>query len=104
MAASNPTGYQQRLHFDADHFKYQLWETKFLGHMRHQKIYGLFRGTVEPNQANKALESAQLIQYLYDRSLSLIMRDAPNDGPKSLKILNENYMGKGEPCIIYLYT
>ena len=32
------------------------------------------------------------------------MRDAPNDGPKALKILNEHYMGKGKPRIIYLYT
>ena len=32
------------------------------------------------------------------------MRDVPNDGPKALKILNEHYMGKGKPRIIYLYT
>ena len=61
-------------------------------------------GADEPSQENRALAFAQLIQYLDDRNLSLIMCDAPNDGPKALRILNEHYMGKGKPCIIYLYT
>ena len=67
-------------------------------------MYGIFCGADEPSQANKALAFAQLIQYLDDRSLSLIIRDAPNDGLKALKILNEHYMVKGKTCIIYLYT
>ena len=67
-------------------------------------MYGVFRGANEPSQANKALAFAQLIQYLDDRSLSLVVRDAPNDGPKALKILSEHYMGKSKPCNIYLYT
>ena len=32
------------------------------------------------------------------------MRDAPIDGPKVLRILNEQYIGKGKPRIIYLYN
>ena len=62
-------------------------------------MYGIFCGADEPSQANKALAFAQLIQYLDDRSLSLIMCDTPNDGPKALKILNEHYMGKGNPVL-----
>ena len=67
-------------------------------------MYGIFCEADEPSQANKALVFAQLIQYLDDRSPSLIRCDAPNDGPKALKILNEHYMGKDKPCIIYLFT
>ena len=52
-----------------------------------------------PSQANKALTFAQLIQYFDDRSLSLIMRDAPNDGPKALKITWE----KVNP-VLFTYT
>ncbi|XP_057680235.1 uncharacterized protein LOC130908627 [Corythoichthys intestinalis] len=47
---------------------------------------------------------AEMIQLLDDESLSLIMRDATNDGTKALKILREYYAGKGKPRIINLYT
>ena len=33
---------------------------------------------------------AELIQVLEDRSLSLVMREAPNDGRKALKILKDH--------------
>ena len=67
-------------------------------------MYGIFHGADEPSQAIKALASAQHIQHLDNKSLSMIMHDAPNDGPKALKILNDHYMGKGKPHTIYLYT
>ena len=47
---------------------------------------------------------AEMILLLDDKSLSLVMRDAPNDGRKALKILREYYAGKGKPRIINLYT
>ena len=47
---------------------------------------------------------AELIQFLDDRSLSLIFRDAPDDGKKALEILREYYMGKGKPRILTLWT
>ena len=47
---------------------------------------------------------AELCQYIDDRSLSLIIRDAPDDGRKSLNILKEHYMGKGKPRIVTLWT
>ena len=99
-----PTGYGPRLYFDGNQEKYELWEMKFLGHMRIKKMYGVFLGAEEPTEANNALAFAQLIQYLDDRSLNLIMRDAPDNGRKALKILREHYLGKGKPRIIYLYT
>ena len=47
---------------------------------------------------------AQLIQCLDDRSLSLVMRDAKDDGRKALKILRNHYMGKSKPRLLALYT
>lgn len=47
---------------------------------------------------------AELILLLDDKSLSLVMRDAPNNGRKALKILREYYAGRGKPRIINLYT
>lgn len=45
-----------------------------------------------------------MVQYLDDRSLSLIIRDANNDGIRALKILREHYLPGGKPRIIALYT
>ena len=47
---------------------------------------------------------AELIQVLEDRSLSLVMREAPNDGRKAFKILKDHYRPKEKPRIIALYT
>ena len=47
---------------------------------------------------------AELIQLLDDRSLSLVMRDAKDDGRRALRILQARYAGTGKPRIISLYT
>ena len=47
---------------------------------------------------------AELILLLDDKSLSLVMRDAPNNGRKALEILREYYAGRGKPRIFNLYT
>ena len=47
---------------------------------------------------------AELIQFLDDKSLSLVMRDAVDDGRKALRILRQHYAGSGKPRIISLYT
>jgi len=55
--------------------------------------------------ANKNAEAfAELIQFLDDKSLSLVMRDAADDGIKALEILRQHYAGTGKPHIITLYT
>ena len=46
---------------------------------------------------------AEIIQLLDDKSLSLITRNAPNNGRKALKILREYYAGKGKPTLTNLY-
>lgn len=42
----------------------------------------------------------ELIQFLNDKSLSLVTRDTLDNGRKALKILREHYAGTGEPPII----
>ena len=61
--------------------------------------------TTAATDADKNAEVyAELIEFLDDRSLSLVFRDAPDDGKEALKILREYYMGKGKPRIITLWT
>ena len=47
---------------------------------------------------------AQLIQCLDDRSLSLVVRYAKDEGRKALQILRNHYMGKSKPRVLALYT
>lgn len=113
-----PTGYGprrhvgnrwQRLCFDGDERNYKLWETKLLAHMR---LLGLKETILkEPAADNVAADIprseevyAEMIQLLDDKSLSLIMREAADDGRKGLKILRDHYAGKGKPRIISLYA
>ena len=57
-----------------------------------------------PNEAKNEECYAELIQFLDDKSLSLVMRDAADDGRKALKILREHYASQSKPRIITLYT
>ena len=110
MAASSYSiGYgpsRMRLIFDGDEKKYELWEVKFLGFMRLQKLHTVFVPVDEqPPSAEKNAEAfAELIQCLDDRSLSLVIRDAMDDGRKALKILRDYYLGKSKPKVISLYA
>lgn len=57
------------------------------------------------DDAGKNAEAyAELIQFLDDKSLSLVMREAADDGQGALQILRDYYQGKGKPRIISLYT
>ena len=83
MAASqNLTGYGPRrtLIFDGDESKYELWEVKFLGYARLQKLYDIFVPAADekeaPSEAKNAEAFAELVQCLDDRSLSLVIREA----------------------------
>ena len=59
------------------------------------------------NDANfvkkNATAFAPLIQYLDDRSLSLVMWDAKDNGRNALVILREHYLSKSKPKIIPSY-
>ena len=53
--------------------------------------------------ANNEEAFAELMQFLDDKCLALIMRDAQDDGRKALKILRAHYTGTGKPRMISLY-
>ena len=110
MSDQNSTGYgpshRHRLLFDGDERKYELWEIKFLGFMIIRKLHEVFANLEEAitDDDNKNAECfAELVQILDDRSVSLIIRDATNNGREALRILRHHYLPKGKSCIITLY-
>ena len=57
-----------------------------------------------PDEANNEERYVELIQFLDNKGLSLVMRDAANDSRRALKILWEHYASQSNPRIITLYT
>ena len=94
--------------FDGNENNYELWEVKFLGYMRLQKLHEVVvrvEGEKDVPDAGKLANAfAELVQCLDDRSLALVIREAKDDGRKALQVLREHYQGKGKPRIIALYT
>lgn len=71
------------------------------------KILGLkdiILSTNDPDAEKNAECYAELVQFLDDRSLSLVMREAADDGRKALEILRSHYASQGKPRFIALYT
>ncbi|PIK39827.1 hypothetical protein BSL78_23335 [Apostichopus japonicus] len=105
MASTTGYGPRHRLLFDGDEEKYELWEIKFLGHMRLQKLHKIILPSEDEVDEEKNAEAfAELVQCLDDRSLSLVIRDAKDNGRRALEILREHYLSKGKSRIISLYT
>lgn len=99
-----------QLFFDGSEDKYDLWETRFLGHLHILKLKETIlrepmsdEQRAQDNQKNADCY-AELIRLIDDKSLSLIRHEAEDDGRKALKILKEHYSGKSKPRIINLYT
>ena len=100
-------GRLSRLYFDGVTEHYELWETKFFGYLRLRSLDAVLRknGALEGQEIEQNKDIfAELIQVLDDTSLSLIIRDAHDDGIKSLKILREHYCGSGKTRILSLYA
>ena len=112
MANHTSTGYGpsatrfNRLLFSGDEINFEQWEVKFLGYMRLQKLKDTVDAgeDVDIDEEKNAEAYAELIQFLDDKSLSLVMRDAADDGRKAQQILREHYAGSSTPRIISLYT
>ena len=103
MATSTGYGPRAKILFNGDERKYELWEAKFMGYLHILKLKETVESE-EPNAAKNADVYAELIQVLDDRSLSLVMREATDDGKKAISILREHYMSSGKPKVIALYT
>ncbi|KAJ8029524.1 hypothetical protein HOLleu_28937 [Holothuria leucospilota] len=113
-STDNPTGYGpsastgrwNRLYFDGDENRYEQWEVKFLGYLKLKKLKETILLPANTNPlpdgfAGKNEEAyAEMIQFLDDRGLSLVMRDAVDDGRAALKILRDHYAGSSKPLII----
>ena len=89
--------------FNGDPESYELWEIKFVSHLRLRKLHDVLAQD-SPDAEKNANVFAELVQCLDDRSLTLIFRDAKDDGKKSLEILRQHYLGQSKPRIISLYT
>ena len=78
-----------RLMFQGDEKKYELWEVRFLGNLRTHKLYDTIIAKMdEPVNPNKNAEAyGEMVQFLDDTSLSIIIRDAKNDDRKARNIL-----------------
>ena len=109
----NLTGYGPRnrwenLMFNGDADRYEQWEVKMLAYMKLKKLKKIILPAVDENEAvddDKNDEAfSELVQFLDDTSLGLVIRDAKDDGRKALSILREHYAGSGKPRIISLYT
>ena len=106
LTGYGPSGHA-RLCFNGDADKYEMWEKKFLGYLRLKKLAAIAtkNGALSEEEQEKNIDVfAELIQYLDDTSLSIIMREASDDGRKSIKLLREHYCGTGKPRILALYS
>ncbi len=89
--------------FDGDERHFEIWELKFSSYLR---ICGLQpQTTTETRDPTLSAEIFdELVQCLDDKSISLIIRDARDDGEKALDILKNHYRPKGKARVITLYT
>ena len=74
--------------FDGDESKYELWEVKFLGYLRIQHLHQIILSPTDKDDGMDFVEKnatifAKLIQYLDNKSLSLAIRDAWDNGRKA---------------------
>ena len=71
---------EQQNFFDGDESMYELWEVKFLEYLRIQHLHQIVLSPTDQSDDIDFIEKnttvfAELIQYLDDESLSLVIRD-----------------------------
>ena len=104
LTGYGPSSLWQNLVFNGDERKFEVWETKILGYMKLKKLKKVFVGETAITAEQNETAFCELIQFLDERSLTLVMRDAKDNGREALKILRNHYAGTGKPRIITLYT
>ena len=89
-----PSNQWQNLLFNGDERKYEQWEVRFLWYLKIKKLKDIAVPADPANpptdadaQSKNELIYAELCQFLDDTSLSLVIREAKDDGRKALKIL-----------------
>ena len=106
-SSRSDTATNQRLFFDGNEDKYEIWEVKFLAHLRKLSLITAIEDKVNENGEPSPVDPvqnanvfAELVQYLDDKSIQLIMKDAKDDGNKALKILRKHYKGSANRMLI----
>ena len=92
------------LYFGGDSNKWEEWEVKFLAYMNLKKLKKVIMqdgGQTTPAKLEEAF--SELVQFLDNRSLHLVMRDARDNGREAMKILRNHYAGRGKQRIVSLY-
>ena len=69
-------GRWQRVVFNGDENNFKLWEVKFLGHMGMLGLKDTILSMDDRNPVKNEECYSELIQFLDDKSLSLVMREA----------------------------
>ena len=95
---------QKALLFDGDESKYPIWEERMLAYMKVKKLKEFILPGVVASSDKREECYAELIQFLDERSLCLVMRDAKDDGRKALEVLRKHYAGSSEQRIMSLYS
>ena len=75
--------------FDRDESKYELWEVKFLGYLKIQHLHQIILSPTDQSDdidlvEKNAIVFTELIQYLDDKSLSLVIGDTRYNGRGAL--------------------
>ena len=106
-AQESNTGHWNRLLFDREEERYEIWETKFLGNLRSiglkDAILGVDPTGKDEDNARNEEAYAELIQFFDDKSLSLIMKEAIDNRTTALNILCGHHAGQGKLRVISLY-
>ena len=82
---------------------------KFLGYLRIQHLHQIVLSPTDQSDDIDFVEKnatvfAELIQYLDDKNILFVIRDARVNDRKALTILREHYLSEGKPKLISLYT
>ena len=104
LTGYGPSSQWQNLAFDGDERKFEIWEVKISGDMKLRKLKETLVGTDEVDQNKNETAFAELIQFLDELSLSLVIREAKDDRRKAFKILRDFYVGSSKPRVITLYN
>ena len=111
---THPTGYgpRTRLYFDGKAEMFPTWEIRFTNYL-YTLDKGVHKAILQPEagvddddddfETKNKRAYAELVQVLDERSLQLIMSDAPDDGRNALKILKQHFASTEKPRVLKLY-
>ena len=104
LTGYGPSFQWQNLTFDGDERKCEIWEVKTLGYMKLRTLKETLVGTDAVDQNKNKTAFAELILFLDECLLSLVIRGAKDDGRKAFKMLWDFYAGSSKPRAITLYN